>query len=370
MNARIALLPALALLLAACGKPAEQVAAVRPVVVQKVAVGGVSPHDVYPGEVRARIEADLAFRVGGKMVARSVDAGARVKKGQVLARLDPEDARLSLQSARANLASAESDAALARDELDRYADLLAKKFISQSAYDQRKNQSNAANAKLEQARAQAGVAGNQAAYTTLTADADGIVTEVKAEPGQVVAAGQPVMRLAHDGEREVVINLPEGDVGRFKVGQAAVVSRWADPGKLLPGVVREIAGAADPATRTYAVRISVPKAPADVQLGMTANVGFHGSDNGTVVLLPLTSITKDREKGEPAVWVVDPATSKVKLRAVKIGQYREDGVSILAGLAPGDIVVTAGVHKLLPEQQVLLPGAAPAEKTADAKPKG
>jgi multidrug efflux system membrane fusion protein len=365
MNPRLALSFVLGALLAACAKPADPVAAVRPVLVQKVVPGGAAPHDVYSGEIRARIEADLAFRVGGKMVARTVDAGARVKKGQVLARLDPEDARLSLEGARANLSAAESDAALARDELARYADLLAKKFISQSAYDQRKNQSNAANAKLEQARAQAGVAGNQASYTTLTADADGVVTEIKTEPGQVVAAGQPVMRLAHDGEREVVINVPEGDVARYKVGQAAVVSRWADPSKLLPGSIREIAGAADPATRTYTVRISVPNAPPDVQLGMTANVGFHGSDNGSVVLLPLTSITKDREKGEPAVWVVDPATSTVKLRAVKIGQYREDGVSILAGLAPGDIVVTAGVHKLLPDQLVLLPGAKPAE----AKPR-
>jgi membrane fusion protein, multidrug efflux system len=370
MNARPAFTFALALLLAACGQGAEQMATVRPVVVQKVAAGGAAPHDVYPGEIRARIEADLAFRVGGKIVSRAVDAGTRVKMGRELARLDPQDARLALESARANLASAESDATLARDELNRYADLLAKKFISQSAYDQRKNQANAANAKVEQARAQAGVAENQAAYTTLVADADGVITEVKAEPGQVVAAGQAVMRLARDGEREVVINLSEGDVGRFRVGQPAVVSRWADPAKLLPGAIREIAGAADPTTRTYAVRISIPNAPPDAQLGMTANVGFHGSDNGTVVLLPLTSITKDRERGEPAVWVVDPATSKVKLRAVKIGQYREDGVSILAGLEPGDLVVTAGVHKLLPDQQVLLPGAKPAEPTANAKPKG
>jgi RND family efflux transporter MFP subunit len=370
MNPRPALALAVTLLLTACSKPAEPIAAVRPVLVQKVAAGGAAPHDVYPGEIRARIEADLAFRVGGKIVARAVDAGARVKKGQVLARLDPQDARLSLESARANLASAESDATLAREELDRQADLLAKKFISQSAFDQRKNQYHAASAKLEQARAQAGVADNQAAYTTLTADADGIITEVKAEPGQVVSAGQAVMRLAHDGAREVVINLPEGDVGRFKVGQGAVVSRWADPAKLLPGAIREIAGAADPATRTYAVRISVPNAPPDAQLGMTANVGFHGNDTGAVILLPLTAIIRDRDKGEPAVWIVDPATSKVRLRVVKIGQYREDGVSILAGLDPGDIVVTAGVHKLLPDQQVLLPGAAPAATGAEAKPRG
>jgi RND family efflux transporter MFP subunit len=357
MNTRLAVALLCALLLAACGKPAEPMATVRPVLVQKVAPGGAAPHDVYPGEIRARIEADLAFRVGGKIVSRTVDAGSRVKKGQALAHLDPQDARLTLEGARANLASAESDAALARDELARYADLLAKKFISQSAHDQRRNQSISANARVEQARAQAGVAGNQAAYTTLLADADGIITEVKAEPGQVVAAGQAVMRLAQDGAREVVIHLPEGDLGRFKVGQAAVVSRWADPARLLPGAIREIAGAADPVTRTYAVRISLPNAPADAHLGMSANVGFHGNDKGAAILLPLTAITRDREKGEPAVWVVDPATSKVGLRTVTIGQYREDGVSVLAGLNPGDLVVTAGVHKLLPGQQVLLPGA-------------
>jgi len=370
MNMRIALPLALSFLLAACSKPAEPVAAVRPVVVQKVSPGGAAPHDVYAGEIRARIEADLAFRVGGKIVSRSVDAGARVKKGQVLARIDGEDARLALQSARANLASAESDATLARDELNRYADLLAKKFISQSAFDQRKNQYNAASARVEQARAQAGVAENQADYTTLVADADGIITEVKAEPGQVITAGQAVMRLARDGARDVVINIPEGDIVRFKVGQPAVVSRWADPRTPFPGVIREIAGAADPVTRTYTARISVPGAPPDVQLGMTANVGFHGEDKGAVVLLPLGAITKDREKGEPAVWVVDAATSKVNLRAVRIGQFREDGVSILSGLEPGDMVVTAGVHKLLPGQQVLLPGSRPAGVVADAKPKG
>ena len=341
---------AAAALLAACGKPQVTEEPVRPVLTQRVSAGGVANRDVYSGEIRARYETDLGFRVGGKIVSRAVDAGARVTKGQVLARLDPEDAKLASQAAHAQLASAESDFALAKSEMDRHADLLAKKFISQSAFDVKQNAFNASKARLDQARSQAAITGNQASYTTLVADADGVVMSVAADPGQVVAAGQPVLKLARAGEKEVVLNAPEGQLKRFAPGQEVAISLWADPANVFRGRVREIAGGADPVTRTYTVRVSAIDAPAGAQLGMTANVQFATTSDSRQVLLPLSALAGERS--QPAVWIVDPATSQVRLKPVTVGQYREDGVSIIAGLSEGDVVVTAGVHKLRAGQAV------------------
>ena len=363
---RAALLLAPLLLAAACGNGKVAQEPVRPVLTQTVVPGASSTRDVYSGEIRARHESDLAFRVGGKLVARTADAGARVSRGAILARLDPEDALLAAQAAAAQLASAQGDHALARAEMERHADLLAKRFISQSAFDAKQNAYNAAKARAEQARSQAAISSNQAAYTTLVADADGVVVSVAAEPGQVVAPGQAILKLARSGEKEVVVNAPESQLARFAVGQAVAVSLWADPSTSFPGRVREIAGGADPATRTYAVRVSMPTAPSHVQLGMTANVLFNSSTDPGLVLLPLSALARDGVN--PAVWLVDHATSKVKLRGVTVGQYREDGVTITAGLHPGDVVVTAGVHKLRPEQQVRVAQGASPGPAADNAP--
>jgi RND family efflux transporter MFP subunit len=345
-----AIILGVALALAACGQEKTAKEPVRPVLTQTVIPGAAATRDVYSGELRARHETDLGFRVAGKLVARSVDAGARVSKGTVLARLDPEDAHLAAQAATAQLASAESELVLAKAEMERHADLLAKRFISQSAYDVKQNAYNAARARAEQARSQAGLSSNQASYTTLVADADGVVVSVSAEPGQVVTAGQPVLRLARSGEKEVVLNAPESQLARFSVGQAVAISLWADPSTVFPGRVREIAGGADPVTRTYAVRISAPTAPQAAQLGMTASVLLNTSVDPNLVLLPLSALAREGPKA--AVWVVDPKTSKVKMRKVTIGHFREDGVTVTGGLQAGDVVVTAGVHKLRPDQLV------------------
>ena len=344
------LLATVAVVLAACGQAKTQPDPVRPVLTQRVTPGAAASRDVYSGEIRARYETDVGFRVGGKIVARAVDAGSRVTKGQVLARLDPEDARLAAQGTAAQLASAEGDFALAASELERHADLLAKKFISQSAFDVKRNAYNAARARADQARSQAAITSNQAAYTTLVADADGVVVSVSAEPGQVVTAGQAVLRLARAGEREVVVNAPENQLARFKAGQDVAISLWADPARVFRGRIREIAGGADPVTRTYAVRVTALDAPAQAQLGMTANVLFNPAADASLVLLPLSALAGDRS--QPAVWVVDPASRQVKLRPVSIGQFREDGVTVTGGLAAGEIVVTAGVHKLRAGQVV------------------
>jgi RND family efflux transporter MFP subunit len=339
-----------AVVLAACGNAKTVPEPIRPVLTQTVVQGAATARDVYSGELRARYETDLGFRVPGKLIARAVDAGARVARGQVLARLDPEDAKLAAQAAGAQLASAQGDLTLAKSELDRHADLLTKKFISQSAFDVKQNAFNAAKARADQAHSQAAITTNQAEYTTLVADADGVVLSVSAEPGQVLAAGQPVLRLARAGEKEVVLNAPENQLARFKVGQEVAISLWAEPSKVFAGRVREIAGGADPVTRTYTVRVSAVDPPAGAQLGMTANVLFGGARDSNLVLLPLSAIAG--EQSAPAVWVVDPKTSQVKLRPVAIAQFREDGVTIASGLAPGDVVVTAGVHKLRKDQVV------------------
>ncbi len=344
------LLVAVAVVIAACGTQKTTTESVRPVVAQRVMPGAAAARDVYSGELRARYETDLGFRISGKLVPRLVDAGARVTKGQVLARLDPEDAKLAAQGASAQLASAEADYTLAKSELARYQDLLSKKFISQSAFDSKQNVFIAAQAKVEQARSQAAISSNQANYANLIADADGVIVSVAGEPGQVVAAGQPILKLAHAGEKEVVVNAPEGQLARFKAGQDVAIQLWADPARPFHGRIREIAGGADPVTRTYAVRVTAVDPPAQAQLGMTANVVFNPTADSGIVLLPLSALAGNDEK--PAVWVIDPATSRVKLRAVSVGQYREDGVTITSGLNAGEVVVTAGVHKLRDDQPV------------------
>ena len=287
--------------------------------------------------MRARYENDLAFRVGGKVVARFVDVGATVKRGRELARLDPQDAQLGVESARQQLAAAEADHVLAKAELERYRELYSKQYVSKAVLDARETTFNTTKARLEQARAQAQVAQNQSSYTTLVAETDGVITAVDVEAGQVVSAGQPVMRFARPEEKEVAINVPETRLGELRDANGILISIWAAPDKPYRGRVREIAPNADAATRTFAARISFVGADVAVKLGMTANVAIGDRSGGEVVTLPLTALAEAH--GKPAVWVVD-ATSKVNL-PVAIGAYREDGGPARRP-ARGAIVVTAG----------------------------
>lgn len=339
-----------ATLLTACGAPPEPKEVVRPVQLTQVAVGNLSGTAVFAGEVRARHEADIGFRIGGKLVARNVDAGARVKKGQALARLDPADVGLQADAAKAQVAATETEFRFAQAEHARYENLMREKFISASALDAKRNTLDASRARHEQAKANLAVAQNQAGYATLVAADDGIVTAVLAEPGQVVSAGQPVLRIAREDEREVAISVPENRIDEIKGAQALVASLWAQPDKLYPARVREIAPSVDAATRTFAVRVSLPDADRSVQWGMTANVGVVGGSQAHGALLPLTSIY--HRDGKAAVWKFDPATGKVELADVTVDQYREDGVVVTAGVRQGDWIVSAGVHKLVPGQVV------------------
>lgn len=337
-------------LLAACGQDEQKTAAIRPVLLQKITLGASQNQDVYAGEVRARHEADLGFRIGGKMVARLVDVGARVKKGQALARLDPQDAQLNADAAKAQLAAAQADASFAKAEIDRYASLLEKKFISQAQYEGRLNTHSMARARLEQSQSQYDVSRNQAAYATLIADQDGIITAVLAEAGQVVGAGQAVLRLARPEEKEVLINVSENKLAGLRAATSVAVSLWSSPDKIYPARVREISPGVDAASRTFTVKVSLPGADEAVALGMTANVLIQGDSSSKRVALPLTALTETN--GAPAVWVFDAASGKVSLRTVKVGEYRENAVTITAGLADGEQVVTAGVNRLQPGQVV------------------
>jgi RND family efflux transporter MFP subunit len=315
-----------------------------------IVVGASADTAVFAGEVKPRHETDLAFRIGGKIVERRVDVGATVRKGQPLARLDPSDVALQAQAAEAAVAAARTESDFARAELARYEGLYRQKFVSESALDAKRNAMQSASARLQQAQATLAVNRNQAAYATLVAPDEGVITSVTAEAGQVVTAAQPVMKLARTDEREIAIAVPESRIDELKRAQRMNVVLLANPGRFFEGRVREISPAVDPVTRTFAVRVAVPAADASFGWGMTANVVAVGS-GGHNALVPLTAIYHQAD-GKPAVWVYDASAGKVELRTVELGPYREDGAVIAKGLANGEWIVAAGVNKLKEGQSV------------------
>jgi len=312
---------------------------------------GMPVGTLFAGEVRARYEPALAFRFNGKMIRREVDVGDKVQAGQVLARLDPVDLDLQLETARAQQASAEADLALAKAELERHRSLLDRKLISASQFEAQDAAFQVAGARLRQARAQATTAGNQLSYTQLRAPDAGVIVQRYAEAGQVVAAGQSIFLLAVEGEREVLISVPEQSVEAFTPGRELRVELWSAPGQFIPGRLREISPAADAASRTYAARVSIGKTDLPVELGQSARVYTTGSGAASVAL-PLAALYSSA--GQPAVWKVDPQSSRVRMTPVQIGPFGETEVPVIAGVAPGDWVVAAGVH-LLRDGQLIKP---------------
>jgi multidrug efflux system membrane fusion protein len=349
---RIALLSLLiagtALGLAACGNGEEAVEVARPAMVERPQPSGAA-FEAFPGDVRARHEPVLAFRVGGKIAKRHVDAGARVKRGDVLAELDPDDLRLQVAAARAQLAAAEANLATARAERDRYRNMFEKRLVSQSLYDAQQNAYQAAEAQVGTVRAQLDVSRNQAEYAQLRAPANGLIATRQAEAGQVVAAGQPIFTLAEEGEREIAISLPEQGIRNFAVGQTVLVELWSDSGKRVPGKIRELSPGADSLTRTYAARVSFDAEASGAELGQSARV-YAGQPGEAGISVPLPAVTG--ENGENFVWVVDPATKQVRRTAVQLGPYGEARVPVVSGLAAHDWIVVAGVHLLRDGQPI------------------
>ena len=316
-----------------------------------VATDAPSKGSVFTGEVRARHEVELAFRVGGKIVARLADTGSEIRAGQPLARLDPTDLQLAASATAAQLSAAESEVATSAAERERYADLLSKKFVSQAAYDARLHAFNTARARLEQAQAQRRISSNQADYGTLSSEFPAVISAVLADAGQVVAAGQAVFRVARPEEKEIQIAVPESRIDEIRAVQNFAVHLWADPKTIIAGRLRELGAVADAQTRTYPARIRLIDPPPQVRLGMTARVMPESIDKPAqaLPLIPLAALG-DQGKG-PFVWVVK--AGKLERRAVRVGEFREDGVSIAEGLQAGESVVVAGISHLADGQAVI-----------------
>ena len=341
-----------ALSLAACTPAPAPQEPVRAVKVMAVGASNFQSTPEFAGEVRPRIESRLGFRVAGKLVRRQADLGQRVKAGQALAQLDPQDLRLAADSARAQVAAVLTNRDLAAADFKRYAALKDQNFISAAELERRETTLKAAQAQLDQAQAQLSAQRNQAGYATLVADVAGVVTGVDAEPGQVVSAGTPVVRIAQDGPRDVVFSVPEDKVAMVRIGSDVAIRVWSG-NRNLAGKVREVSASADPVTRTFQVKVSIdgPDAPA---LGSTVTVlpQSLGHAGATIIKLPTNAL---RQEGlATAVWVLDPRTMLLKSQPVQIATADGNEAVIASGLQPGMLVVVAGVHVLSPGQKVTL----------------
>ena len=354
--ARYWLVLASAALLAACSRPAPPEEPVRSVKLLTVGVGSLQSSVEYSGEVRARVESRLGFRVAGKIVQRQAELGQHVKAGQVLAQLDPRDYQLAADAARAQLASATTQRDLAAADFKRYQALKDQNFISGAELERRDASLKAAQATLDQARAQLSSQGNQAAYTTLVADVSGVITGIDAEPGQVVAAGTPVVRIAQDGPRDVVFAVPEDKVGLMVPNSEVSLHGWAASGELA-GRVREVAASADPATRTYQVKVAIEGAQMP-PLGSTVSVRPQALSHAGIPAIKLPTSALRQEGQGTAVWVYeagpDGTSGTVKSQAVQIATADGNEAVVAGGLAPGMQVVATGVHVLSPGQKVLV----------------
>ncbi len=340
------------LALAACNEAQTQTAARpdgRPVLVQTVAYAPIAPERSFVGVVRPRMEGDLAFRVAGKVARRLVDVGARVRAGEELALLDPTDLTLQREQAQAEFAAAKGAIAQAQAEMKRASDLRARGWSTESVADARRAALEEAKGRLSRAERSLSLASNALGYAVLRADADGVVTAVSIEPGQVVAAGAPALRVARLVEREALIAVPEAMVERVRSGRARV-ALWAAPDRSYPASLREMSPAADPATRTYAARFAIEGAGEEAQFGMTATVAVAEKDNPRVARLPLSAIANEG-KG-PAVFVVDRATGALTRKPVTLLRYTEREALVTAGVDEGETIVAMGVQKLDPAQKV------------------
>ena len=342
MRVRHALLAAVLALCLAAGEPP------KPVRVVTVTIQPLVSHLVLPGAVQARTQAELGFRVGGKVTARPVEVGDPVRAGQVLARIDQADLWLAEEAAEAALQAAVAEAANMRAELARYERVgrNSPAFLP-SEFDKRTTASRMADARTTQAVRQVALARSQRSYGELTADSDGVVAALPVQVGQVVAAGQAVATLARTDEIEVATHVPENRLQEIKAAGDVNVTLWAAPGQVLRGRVREVGALADPASRTFMVKVAVRDVPPGLmQLGMTATVSFERPET-PVARLPATALT-DRD-GKAAVWVLDPARGRAELRPVEVAGYGGDGsLLVRSGLADGEQVVTAGVGQIEP----------------------
>lgn len=363
-------LPVVGVVVAALGltgcsqeKKAEAQEVIRPVKVVEIGEAETTRQLDYSGSVRARTEMNLGFRIAGKVTERLVDIGQHVNEGDVLARVDPSDYELSVKSAEASLDGAERQVETVDLARKRAEQLYAKNFAPKSQLDQAVLSYDQAVATRDAARSTLAQAQNQVHYTDLKASKAGIVTAISADIGQVVGAGTPVMTVAVDGEKEVLIAVPEMDIAGFRPGKEVKASFWSDEALTLDGKVREVAGSADPQSRTFAVRVSLPNDPR-VLLGMTANVAAIVGSKAQLVSIPLTAMAE--KDGKHIVWTVDRASDTVHPRPIKVANFTADGVAVAEGLKQGDVVVAAGTQFMTDNLKVK-PSGDDAQQSASAE---
>ena len=342
----------MALILASCSEKPPVVEDIRPVRAMQISSAGAENMVELAGDIQPRYESRLGFRVGGKVIARQVEIGSVVKRGQVLMQIDPRDLQLSQSQANASVNATASNLSLAKAEYERYRELRQKNFVSQAVLDAKEAAYKSALANHEQSNAALNIATNQNSYANLVADADGVVTALQAEAGQVVAAGMPVVQLARTGEKEARISIPEDQVELVRQVKEMQVRIWANQALVLRGQLRELSPVADPATRTYTAKISIPNAPPEVRLGMTATVSFITKANKNLIRLPLTALLN--EKNQTSLWVIENGV--VKSVPVQVGGVMGNEVVIASGVNAGQMIVTAGVNTLRPGQKVKVLG--------------
>lgn len=342
---------AIVLAVAACGKEEKAAAPeVRPVRSVTVAPQKAAESLSLTGEIQPRYQADIGFRVAGKILERPVDVGAEVKKGALLARLDPQQFRQDVAVAKADVAAADAEVERSRSQEFRQRELLKNGHTTQVKYDQAVKTFKTAQAQAEATRARLVQATENLGYTELKADEDGVVTAVGADAGQVVGAGQMVVRLARPGEREAVFNVAEAAFHAPPKNPTVTVKLVSDPAIVAEGKVRYVSPQADPATRTYTVRVALPAAPPQMRLGASVTGSITLSQNESITLPSSALFDKG---GKPAVWLVG-ADHTVQLKPITVARYQDDRFVVASGLSPGEIVVTAGVQKLVPGERVRL----------------
>ena len=348
MNRLIFLLVSIALL-TACEKVEEPPLPPRPALVMKAASSDQSQASmVLIGEVRSRYTSNQGFRIQGKVISRSAEVGDMVKKGDHLARIDPKDNQLLTKAAGADVTAAKANYDLALAEVERVRKLVQQKFMSESALDTKESQLKTAAARLKQVEAQEDISQNQSRYTTLTADRDGVITQINAEPGQVVEAGEVIAQIADINQIEVLVAVPESRITNVKQGDAVGIRLWAQQDKIYQGKVREITPAASKTTRAFDMRVTVLNPDEQIKLGMTAGVIFPNEGESNVIL-PSAAVTE--KAGKTIVWVINK-DGIANPREVTITTFSEEGVGVTSGLEPGELVAVAGVHTLVAGQKV------------------
>lgn len=346
------LLIAVVLLLSACGKQADAPEPVRAVRTQVISNGDAGMTFEYAGELRARNESHLGFRVGGKLLARRVNLGDKVHAGQVLAQLDPQDLNLAQEAAKAAMQAARVNRDQLGNDYKRFIELKEQGFISAAELERRENGFKAAQAQLEQARAQANAQSNQASYAALVSDVSGVVTAVNVDPGTVVSPGMPIVNVAQDGPRDLVFSVPEDQLMRVRtaasVAGALKMKVWGEGQAERAVSLREVSAAADPVTRTFLIKADAGSS--DIKLGQTATVLLTMPKTEQAIKLPLSAVLQSQ--GATSVWVLDPASMTVKAQPVVVAGANGNDVVIASGLQAGQEVVVAGVHVLTPGQKV------------------